>query len=98
MRRLREADEKLQIRRMNPHFDHFALNRRAFFGRMSQGLGSLAFASLLDPGLLRAAAIKVPAKNDKWTGVVNPPHFAPKIKRVIWLTMAGGPSHLETFD
>ncbi len=25
-------------------------------------------------------------------------HHAPRIKRVIWLTMAGGPSHLETFD
>src|SRR6185295_1213609 len=30
--------------------------------------------------------------------VVNPPHFPPKVKRVIWLSMAGGPSHLETFD
>ena len=25
-------------------------------------------------------------------------HFPAKAKRVIWLTMAGGPSHLETFD
>ena len=25
-------------------------------------------------------------------------HFAPKARRVIWLTQAGGPSHLETFD
>src|SRR5215203_4349381 len=31
-------------------------------------------------------------------GVVNPLHFAPKAKRVIFLCMAGGPSHLETFD
>jgi len=30
--------------------------------------------------------------------VINPHHFPPKAKRVIWLTMAGGPSHLETFD
>jgi hypothetical protein len=30
--------------------------------------------------------------------VVKPFHFPPKAKRVIWLTMAGGPSHLETFD
>ncbi len=29
---------------------------------------------------------------------INPLHFAPKAKRVIWLYMAGGPSHLETFD
>ncbi len=26
------------------------------------------------------------------------PHFSPKAKRVIFLCMAGGPSHLETFD
>ena len=26
------------------------------------------------------------------------PHFAPRAKRIIWLYMSGGPSHLETFD
>jgi uncharacterized protein (DUF1501 family) len=31
-------------------------------------------------------------------GVVNPLHLAPKAKRIIFLTMAGGPSHLETLD
>ena len=31
-------------------------------------------------------------------GVVNPLHVAPRAKRVIFLCMAGGPSHLETFD
>jgi hypothetical protein len=30
--------------------------------------------------------------------VGRPPHHAPKAKRVIYLYMAGGPSHLETFD
>jgi hypothetical protein len=29
---------------------------------------------------------------------VNPLHFPAKARRVIWLSMAGGPSHLETFD
>src|SRR5438093_773343 len=74
------------------------LNRRAFLGRMSQGVGSLALASLINPALLRAAALAASSGKDKWTGVVNPHHFPPKVKRVIWLTMAGGPSHLETFD
>src|SRR6266705_3218341 len=73
-------------------------NRRAFLGRVSQGLGSLALASLVNPAILQAAVGKRSAKNDKWPGVVNPPHFPPKAKRIIWLTMAGGPSHLETFD
>jgi hypothetical protein len=77
--------------------NHFRFNRRVFLGRMSQGVGSLALASLMNPVLLRAAAVASSNQN-KWPGVVNPPHFPPKVKRVIWLTMAGGPSHLETFD
>ena len=70
--------------------------RRAFLGRAAQGVGKLALASLLNPALLYAAA-NSPAR-DKWPGVVRPFHHMPKVKRVIWLTMAGGPSHLETFD
>ncbi len=31
-------------------------------------------------------------------GVISPLPLPQKVKRVIWLTMAGGPSHLETFD
>ncbi len=72
-------------------------SRRTFFGRSARGLGSVALASLLNPSLLKAATTagkSAPAG----TGVVNPLHFPAKAKRVIWLTMAGGPSHLETFD
>ena len=70
-----------------------ALTRRAFLGRSTAGLGALALGSLLQPRLLGAA----PA-DDRWTGVVNPRHHAQKIKRVIYLYQAGGPSHLELFD
>src|SRR5256886_14742431 len=88
---------------MNPvsEFRQFALQqqtRRAFLGRASQGVGMLALASLIHPALLRAATAQAASKKDKWTGVVNPPHFPPKVRRIIWLSMAGGPSHLETFD
>jgi len=69
------------------------LTRRAFLGNATRGLGALALAGLIHPSLLHAGA-----KTDKWTGAISPLHFAPKAKRVIWLTMAGGPSHLETFD
>src|SRR5688500_18880322 len=68
--------------------------RRAFLGRTAHGVGKLALASLLSPAMLPALA----AEKSKFTGVVQPLHYAPKAKRVIWLTMAGGPSHLETFD
>ncbi|HEY2155839.1 MAG TPA: DUF1501 domain-containing protein [Isosphaeraceae bacterium] len=71
------------------------INRRTFLGGAA-GVGSLALASLLDPNLLRAADNS--AKTDRWTGVVRPLHFAPKAKRLIYLYMAGGPSHLETLD
>jgi len=64
----------------------------------------VALASLMNPELLRAAATvspngsasPVPVKGHR--GVINPLHFAQKAKRVIWLTMAGGMSHTETFD
>jgi len=61
--------------------------RRAFLGKTSQGLGSLALASLLDPNLKAATG-----------GMLGKLPLPQRAKRVIWLTMAGGPSHLETFD
>jgi len=64
-------------------------NRRTFLGKTAQGLGSVALASLLRPSLLHAAP---------QAGVLSKLHFPQKAKRVIWLSMAGGPSHLETFD
>jgi Protein of unknown function (DUF1501) len=57
-------------------------------------LGALALASLLRPESLNAA----PPSGDRWPGAVRQFHFPPKTKRVIWMTMAGGPSHLETWD
>ncbi|MBI3853510.1 MAG: DUF1501 domain-containing protein [Verrucomicrobia bacterium] len=72
-------------------------SRRTFLGRATMGIGTLALSSLLNP-LARAAGKQVQTKEGKWLGVVNPPHFAPKAKRIIFLTMAGGPSHLETLD
>lgn len=77
----------------SPHALHRQLTRRAFLGRSAQGLGVLALSSLLNPSLLRGAE-----KSGKWRGAVQPLHHPAKAKRVIWLTMAGGPSHLETFD
>jgi hypothetical protein len=73
--------------------------RRSFLGHVGRGVGSIALASLINPSLLlaRSPSPSTP-KLDRWAGVVNPPHLPPRIKRVIFLTMAGGPSHLETFD
>ena len=69
--------------------------RRTFLGRTVRGIGSLALASLLNPSSLTA---KVKLGQQKWKGILQPTHFAPRAKRVIHLCMAGGPSHLETLD
>lgn len=70
-----------------------AITRRTFLGRSATGIGSLALASLLNPNLLRASDA-----SQKWHGIIHPLHHPAKIKRVIYLYQAGGPSHLETFD
>ena len=69
--------------------------RRTFLGRTVRGIGSLALASLLNSSSLTA---KVKLGQQKWKGILQPTHFAPRAKRVIHLCMAGGPSHLETLD
>src|SRR4051794_12052747 len=73
--------------------------RRAFLGRTSVGLGSIALASLVDPKLFAGT----PAANDlrdPWRsrGMIDPFHVRPRVKRVIFLYMSGGPSQFETFD
>ncbi len=66
-------------------------SRRAFLGTATGGLGWLALAALLGREG-RAAG------DDRWRGIVETPHAPPRAKRAIFLYMAGGPSHLETFD
>ena len=74
-----------------------SLARRAFLSRAAGGIGGLAAGSLL------AADAAVAATGSKaaiagWPGVIRPFHVPPKAKRVIWLYMAGGMTHLDTFD
>jgi hypothetical protein len=66
-----------------------ALARRAFLGRSAQGIGAAALAALVAPQDASAAPLR---------GVLTPLPLPQRAKRVIWMTMAGGPSHLETFD
>ena len=79
-------------------FDKFALsvNRRTFLGRAAYGLGGIALAALLNPKLIGSA--QAVTAEGKWQGVVNPLHYPVRAKRIIHLCMAGGPSHLESFD
>src|SRR5688500_4659896 len=68
---------------MNEHLK--GMTRRHFFGHTGFGLGSLALSSLLDQTLLAQS-------------VAGKTHFAPKVKNVIFLFMAGAPSQLDMFD
>jgi uncharacterized protein (DUF1501 family) len=70
--------------------------RREFFGRCGIGLGSLALASLLRGDARGATSAEVTRRNNPLA--VLPTHRPAKVKRVIQLFMAGGPSQLELFD
>jgi hypothetical protein len=59
------------------------LNRRQLLGKMCAGFGMMGLAGLL---------------SQKVQGSVAGPHFAPKAKRVVFLFLNGGPSHMDTFD
>ncbi len=64
--------------------------RREFVRDAFCGFGGLALASLLHEEQARAGAADPLAP--------KPPHIPAKARAVIFLFMAGGPSHLETFD
>jgi hypothetical protein len=72
-----------------------SINRRSFLTKSAYGLGSAAFAMLAAKGLAATAGAEDRAFSK---GFLKSPHFPVKAKRVIYLCMAGGPSHLETFD
>ncbi len=67
------------------------LNRRTFLSRAGLGLGAAALSTLLDDDLASRGATTP-------LSLPGLPHLSPKVKRVIFLYMSGGPSHLETFD
>ncbi len=73
-----------------------ALARRSFLYNSGISVGGMALGSLLGSSLARGDDAQ--PGSDAWRGVITQPHFPPKAKRVIWLYMAGGMSHLDTFD
>ena len=61
------------------------LSRRDMLRRMAGGFGLIGLAGLLGPQMLFGNGTRAP-------------HFKPRAKRVIFLFMNGGPSHVDTFD
>jgi hypothetical protein len=72
------------------------MTRRQLLGRSAVGIGTAALASLLNPSLSRA--MTVPSTPLEHGGLPGFPNFAPKAKRVIYMFMSGGPSHIDLFD
>jgi hypothetical protein len=67
------------------------LSRRSFFGRAGGGAGMLGLAALMHDENLLAT----PGPNPL---LPRRPHHPPSAKRVIWLFINGGPSHVDTWD
>jgi len=67
------------------------LTRRDLLKSASSGVGYLAFAAL---------AHEQAQAESKTDGPLSPkkPHFSPRAKRVIFLSMRGAPSHVDMFD
>src|ERR1700735_165560 len=68
------------------------ITRRWFFRDCGIGLGAIALNSLLGANKVLGEGAKTDPLRPKQ------PHFAPRAKNVIFLFMAGAPSHLELFD
>jgi len=78
-------------------------NRRALLSRIGTGMGTLGLAGILQADGLLANDTSKPLVGDVKPSngnalAIQPPHFAPKAKRIIHLFMNGGPSQVDTFD
>src|SRR5262245_45251710 len=68
-----------------------AVSRRWFLKECGVGLGAVALHQLLQQSGYAAPVVANPL-------APRATHFAPRAKRVVFLFMAGAPSHLELFD
>lgn len=90
--------------------DAFAqsVSRRTFLQSSAYGLGSIALGMLIgDPAHADPAGNHrvtpsplhpLTPSSARWRGVIQAPHYPVKARRIIHLCMAGGPSHVDTFD
>jgi len=82
---------------MNPILQRqLHLSRRRFIGHSAAGIGIAALARLLGQSGLSAAT--PPTGPQRFGGLPEIPHLALKAKRVIYLFMNGGPTHVDLFD
>jgi uncharacterized protein DUF1501 len=79
-------------RRLDLSDFQLGISRRTFLGRAAYGLGGAALATLLGRGAATASQLSAPQAG------ASPLRFGARARRIIHLCMAGGPSHLESFD
>ena len=72
------------------------MTRRQLLHRGRGCLGAAALASLLSQS--RSANAEPASRSSSNPGLPELPHFPPTAKRVIYLFLAGGPSHIDMFD
>jgi hypothetical protein len=78
----------MNVKQTTPQLDSKLPCRRWFFEQCGLGLAGIALNSLLvQDGVANEPNLQV-----------RQPHFPAKVKRVIFMFQAGGPSHLELFD
>ena len=71
---------------VHPMREHeLMMTRRQLFGRAALGVGTAAMANLI-------------GSESSASDLRQAPHHTPKAKRVIYLFMSGGPSHLDLWD
>ena len=73
---------------MTPHLPFAPVSRREMLCRLGGGFGAVGLAGVLAGDAAAADGPLTPK-----TG-----HHPAKVKRVIFLFMNGGPSHVDTFD
>ncbi|MEL6924685.1 MAG: DUF1501 domain-containing protein, partial [Bacteroidota bacterium] len=80
---------------MNPYLHQLQqrMNRRQFLTKTSMGLGALALSRLFGESQLNANSMLTSPG-----GLPGLPHFSPKVKRVVYLFMSGGPSQMDMWD
>lgn len=82
---------------MQRSLDTTPLLRRTFFSDLGIGLGSIAYAAM-NPRLGKGNEASPHLFDQTGVPLLNGLHHLPKAKRVVFLYMSGGPSHLETLD
>lgn len=95
--------EDFFVRRNNQTFASSLTTRRSVLKNSAAGFGFLALSALLQRESRSADPLAVPGDSAMGSKAANPlqakvAHFPATAKRIVFLFMKGGPSHVDTFD